>query len=71
MTERTPTPIMPLSVGLKDAARMLGLSSRTVWAKAKSGEIRSFRDKRRLLFAVDDLRGWVQAKRASGVASGE
>ena len=68
MTNQTPPQITPLSLGLKAAAKALGISSRNLWGKAKVGEIATFRDGRRLLFDVRDLQSWVDRKR--GEAAG-
>jgi excisionase family DNA binding protein len=55
--------IQPLAVKLRDAARLLGLSDRTVWSLIQRGEIpvRVIQHGRRrtYLFSVEELKRWA------------
>ena len=59
---RPPTSIPPLAVGLPDAARLIGLSERTVRDLVRSGEIRAIQPGGhggKLLFRVAALDQWL------------
>ena len=56
----------PLLVGMNDAARMLGVSARTLWSMANSGELPTVRVRRRVLFNVEALRAWIDAQTKGG-----
>lgn len=58
----------PILVGIDDAARLLGVSSRTVWTMTNAGELPHLRIGRRVLYPLADLHRWV-AERTSGGAS--
>lgn len=58
----------PLLVGIDDVARLLNVSSRTVWSLTNSGSLPHLRIGRRVLYPVDGLRRWA-ADRTSGGAS--
>ncbi|HOA51273.1 MAG TPA: helix-turn-helix domain-containing protein [Thermogutta sp.] len=53
----------PLAYRLKDAARILGLSTRTVWQLAHDGQIPCVRvgtgRRKTLLFPADALKAWL------------
>lgn len=51
-----------LAVSIREAARMLGIGERTLWALAKAKEIPHFRAGRRLLFPVHALRTWMDKR---------
>jgi len=59
---------MPILVGIDEAARMLGVSSRTVWTLTDSDSLPHLRIGRRVLYPVDALRRWT-AERTRGGAS--
>lgn len=64
--------IAPLSVGLRDAARLLGLSERTVWDLAKSGELPSVQaggPGSKILFRVATLDRWLEDRERGGTGS--
>jgi excisionase family DNA binding protein len=54
--------IRPLSVGLKDAARLLGISDRTLWGMAKRGEVPHVKLGGRLVFRVATLDAWLHER---------
>ena len=54
-----------LSVGVKTAARMLGIGERNVGYMIERGELRAFRHGRRVLLAERDLETWVEQQRAA------
>lgn len=58
-----------LLVGLRDAARMLSVSQRTLWQLAADGALPSVRIRRRLLFSPASLQRWI-AERESAVTEG-
>ncbi|MBS0196262.1 MAG: helix-turn-helix domain-containing protein [Planctomycetes bacterium] len=59
---------VPILVGIDEAARMLGVSSRTVWTLTDSDSLPHLRIGRRVLYPVDALRRWT-AERTRGGAS--
>lgn len=62
-TEGGPAPIL---VGIEDVARMLNISSRTVWTLTVSGNLPHVRIGRRVLFPVDAVREWTASRISSG-----
>jgi excisionase family DNA binding protein len=52
----------PLALGAVEAARMLGIGTRTLWTLTKSGEIPHARVGRRVLYPLHDLRQWLAAR---------
>lgn len=58
----------PMLVGMADAAKMLGISTRTLWTLTNSGEIPHARIGRRVLLNVAALREWVDARTKGGAA---
>ncbi len=55
----------PLLVDVNVAAKMLGLSVRTVWTYVRSGRIPVVRFGKRVKFSVDALRAWIAAETAA------
>jgi excisionase family DNA binding protein len=60
----------PLLVSLRIAAKMLGLSERTVWAMADDGRLPSIRCGRRRLFSVATLESWIASQESVSAATG-
>ncbi|NMC21972.1 MAG: helix-turn-helix domain-containing protein [Thermogutta sp.] len=64
-----------LSLRLAEAARMLGVSPRTLWSMTRRGEIPHVAlmsgkgRKSLLLYPVDGLREWLQARTTGGPAN--
>jgi excisionase family DNA binding protein len=56
----------PLLVDTLGAARALSVSERTVWSLMKRGDLPAIRIGRALRFAAEDLREWVDRRRADG-----
>jgi excisionase family DNA binding protein len=54
-----PRDLTPLAVGLRDAARLLGVSESWLGQRAKAGEIPSVLVGGRRLFVVESLRQWL------------
>lgn len=61
MTHHAPAPA-PLLVNSRDAARLLAISPRTLFALVKSGQVPVVRVGRRVLFSVEALQRWVRAR---------
>lgn len=61
-------PTEPMLIGMADAARMIGVSARTLWSMANAGELPIVRIRRRVLFNVAALREWVDARTKGGAA---
>ena len=59
MSEATSGGDFLMLIDAKQAAAMLGIGTRTLWSMTKGGEIPHVRIRRRVLYAVEDLRGWV------------
>ena len=51
--------IQTLSVRARDAARMLGLSPRTLWALTKANQVPHVRVGRSVLYPVEQLKKWL------------
>jgi predicted DNA-binding transcriptional regulator AlpA len=58
--------IAPLTVGLKDAARLLGISERSLWGMANRGEVPCVRLGGRLVFRVGSLDEWLVEREKAG-----
>jgi len=54
--------VAPLAVGTRDAAKLLGLSERSIAELVARQEIPSFKLGGRRLFSVEALRAWIAAK---------
>ncbi len=52
----------PLCVGKRDAAKLLGISERTLTSRSIEGEIPSFVVGGRRLYPVDLLQEWIKKK---------
>jgi excisionase family DNA binding protein len=52
-------------VGVKEAARRLGLSTSTVYRRAERCELPSIKDGSRRLFKIPDLMAYAEARRSS------
>lgn len=63
MTDHTPDRLL---VSAAEAARLLSISPRTLWSMTTSGELPCVRVRRRVLYAVADLREYVDAKKEGG-----
>ena len=55
----------PLLVDITEAARLLGVSTKTVWSAAKTGHLPSVRFGRRRLFSRASLEKWIEAQQAT------
>ncbi len=63
----TPTGVgSPLLLGVDDVAKLLNVSARTVWTLTESGELPHLRIGRRVLYPVDALRRWAEARTQGG-----
>lgn len=58
----------PMLIGMAEAAKVLGISTRTLWTLTNSGEIPHARIGRRVLFNVAALREWVNDRTKGGLA---
>jgi excisionase family DNA binding protein len=54
--------IPPLSVGLEDAAKLIGISGRTLWTMVDRGEVPHVKLGGRLLFRVESLDKWLEER---------
>ncbi len=64
------TPIEPLSLRQEAAARLLGISARTLFTLTKSGEVPHVRLNGVVLYPLAALREWL-ANRTTGGTTGE
>jgi excisionase family DNA binding protein len=55
------TPAPPIAVTIAEAARLVGLSARTLWAEIASGRLRVVRVRRRTLIRYADLTAWFES----------
>lgn len=51
-----------LTVGRREAAKMLGISERLLWTLTSTGEVPHMRIGTRVLYPVEPLRKWVAAR---------
>jgi excisionase family DNA binding protein len=61
-----PTENVPLSYGIKDAARALGISSSTVWRLVASGDLSVFRILGRTLITHKELERFIDERARQG-----
>jgi excisionase family DNA binding protein len=54
----------PLSYGIPDAGRAIGVSRATIWRLVAAGEIKTFKLGNRTLIKADELRAFVERKAA-------
>ncbi len=66
MNSLNPPDASPLLVNMQEAARLLGLSRRTVWSLARGGQLPCVRIRRRVLFSPDSLRAWLRTHEKGG-----
>lgn len=65
-TERTPD--SAILIGMTEGAKMLGISTRTLWTLTNAGEIPHVRIGRRVLLNVCAVREWIAARTEGGAA---
>ena len=63
MREKQTSPVR-VSVGVLEAAEMLGVSEAQVWRMASLNELPSFKIGRRRMFSVEAIRAYVRSKSA-------
>jgi len=56
----------PLLLTPQQAAELLAISPRKLWALTASGEIPHIRIGRSVRYSVDDLREWIEHKKKGG-----
>ncbi|MDZ4847765.1 MAG: helix-turn-helix domain-containing protein [Pirellulaceae bacterium] len=59
----------PLLVDAREAARMMGISTRTLWTLANMRTIPSIRIGRARRYSLDDLREYIDAQRSKNPTS--
>ncbi len=62
-------PPEPFLVDATEAARLLSISTRTLWTMTDRGEIPCVRIGRAMRYSVDDLRAWIERARTSEPSS--
>ena len=55
-----------LLIGIRQAAKLLGISERKLWERKNCGEIPCVRIGKRVLFSPDQLREWVASRKEGG-----
>jgi excisionase family DNA binding protein len=65
-SERDLATFEPLALRAKDAARLLGISTRTLWNLTKEGEIPHLRLRRTVTYPVAELRAWMKRRSKGG-----
>ena len=63
MTLNNRPPMEPLLVSEREAGRLLGVTSRTVFSQRKSGQLPAIKIGSRVLYSRDDLAAFVAKKR--------
>lgn len=56
-------PTQPLLLDAKQAARMLSIGHRKLWALTNSGQIPHVRIGRSVRYSIDDLKCWIESKK--------
>jgi len=56
----------PLLVNEREAAKLLSVSPRTIWARSASGELPIVRIGRSKRYDVSDLRAFIEAQKTGG-----
>lgn len=64
-SERNLGPLEPLALRARDAARLLGISERSLWSLTKCGDVPHVRIGRTVTYPVEALRAWLK-KRSKG-----
>ena len=59
MLNYSSTPPVPLAVGRREAATLLGISERLLWTWTQAGTIPHVRIGSRVLYPVEQLRQWL------------
>jgi excisionase family DNA binding protein len=70
MLTTAPTP-NALLVDVREAARMLSISTRTLWSLTDSGEIPAVRIGRSVRYSVATLRDWINHREAGAPKEGD
>lgn len=58
----------PLSVGVREAASMIGVSERTAWTEIAEGRLRSFKARGRRLVRVSQIEAYLERRDREPVA---
>lgn len=66
-----PQSIQPLSVGMRDAARVIGISERRLAQLVAAGEVPHVRIDRRIVFRVATIDAWLAARERGATAGGD
>ena len=64
MTSKKPTHEQPLAVSMKQAAALLGISTRKLWTLSNTGEIPAVRFGRCVRFRPEDLEAFIERHRS-------
>lgn len=56
------SPVRPLNLGARDAAKILAISPRLLWTMTNSGAIPHVRIGRRILYPLAALHAWLDAR---------
>lgn len=56
------SPVSPLNVGARDAAKILAISPRLLWTMTNCGAIPHVRIGRRILYPLAKLHAWLDAR---------
>ena len=57
-----------LLIGVKEAAKALGISDRTLWTFTQRGELPHVKIGSRVLYPLSDLQKWIDARKQGGEA---
>lgn len=72
LSHPTPTAIQPIAMRLRNAAKVTGLSERTIWGHtAPRGSLPCVRVGSAVLYRVDDLHRWLAERAAESVRSAD
>jgi excisionase family DNA binding protein len=59
---------IPLLLTVREAAKALSISERTLWSLTSRGELPAIRIGRAKRYSVDELHRWVEAQKKAGGA---
>jgi predicted DNA-binding transcriptional regulator AlpA len=67
MENKTMEPITPILIGAQQAAKSLGICTKTLWTLTKAGSIPCVRIGCRVLYDPLDLKRWIESQKTAAI----